>query len=121
MLVNVVARGSLASSAAETPTGGTTCCALAAAFPGDWLDPPNVMASTAAPAATRTTPAATICRTWPTQNCRTAGTPSPARARRPRLMCRRLRLMRGTQPRIQPPPMGSRRFSPSLEGCPSPA
>ena len=39
MRVNVVARGSLASSAAETRTGATTGCPWAVWRPGWWLHP----------------------------------------------------------------------------------
>src|SRR6266487_3900181 len=85
MLVYVVARRSLANSAAGTRTGGTM---RGAAFPGDSPDPLNVVASTAAPAAATTAPATTACRTWPTQNRRTAELPSSMRPGRPRLMRR---------------------------------
>jgi hypothetical protein len=72
MRANVVARGSLASSAAGTRTGATAGCAGAASCPGWWLHPLSPAASTAAPIPARAAPAA-VHRRRPDQGCRAAG------------------------------------------------
>jgi hypothetical protein len=72
MRVNVVARGRLASSAAETRTGATAGCAGAVWRPGWWLHPLSPAARTAAPAPASATPAASVHRRRPHQDGRAA-------------------------------------------------
>jgi hypothetical protein len=79
MRLNVVARGSLARSAAETRTGATAGCAGAISRPG-WLDALHPATSTVAPTPARAAPAATVHRKRPDQNCRAARARSPSSA-----------------------------------------
>jgi hypothetical protein len=85
MRVNVVARGSLASSAAETRTGATAACAWAVWRPGWWLHPLSPAASTAAPAPASATRPASAHRRRPGLDCR-AARPRPPSPAGPRLM-----------------------------------
>lgn len=72
MRVNVVARGSLASSAAETRTGATAGCAGAVWRPGWWLHPLSPAAKTAAPTPASAIRPTSVHRRQPDQDCRAA-------------------------------------------------
>ena len=101
MRVNVVARGSRASSAAETRTGATTGRAGAVSCPGWWLHPLSPAASPAAPTPAKATRPAAVHRRRPAQDCRPARARPPSSAG-PRMMPAN-RPMRRNQPRVNRP------------------
>ena len=85
MRVNVVARGSRASSAAETRIGAATGRAGAVSCPGWWLHPLSPAASSAVPIPASATPATAVHRRRSVQDCRAARARLPMLRNQPRV------------------------------------